>query len=144
MQQSKSEIPEQFHSLFFLACQCKNAAIQRCENPSSGAREGEQISIGNLPMPDDWFQLGERIQKTEVRRPEFMLGQSGDAFQQCDCFARRDSVSREFGITRNSDEPDLCERAGAKTGVALPGKPLLRCGIVDVRRPCQGDQQVDV
>ena len=122
-----------------------NLSIQRRQACRPFPRERQEVRVGHLAMPGDPQAVGKRCRHAiNVVGPEFVTVHGGHVLQQGECLGRRYRVGRERWIGRQPDEPELGHRAGRPARRGFPFEPCVRNVVVDVRRPCKCEQQVEI
>ena len=120
-------------------------AIERRQASLPFPRKREKVRVGHLAMPGDPQAVAKRCRHAiDVVGPGFVAVHGCDVPQQGERLGRRYSVGRELWIGRQADEPELGQRAGRPARRSFPFEPCVRNVMVDVRRPCKGEQQVEI
>ena len=120
-------------------------AIESCKPPSSGERESEQVGVHELSVAGQMLAKDE-LRRTErgVVRPEDVARYQGHFFQEGDGLGRLSGVGQDAIIGGNSHESCLRQRACRPAiGSRLP-EPTMGRLVMNVVRPRQRDQDVDV
>src|SRR4029077_5340021 len=84
------------------------------------------------------------LEQTHIIGPELMMGVLQSGLKYFECLRWRDRVAREGRVRQDPDERRLREGAGRPTGLGVICKPVLHAGVSFVRRPHQGQEDVDI
>src|SRR6185436_4736929 len=107
--------------------------------------QGEEMSVRNLTVADE----ADFIQKfrgscRDVVVPENMMRKSHDPAQEVDRFLRALRIRDDGRIGGDADKTALCDRACGPTCRLAPAKPGESGLMMDMGRPCESYEQVDV
>lgn len=105
----------------------------------------QQVRIGDLPVTGQPLEphLGRPCQ-IEVVRPELVPGEIGDGPQDRRRFPRRSRVGKDLPIRGNADEAGLRDGSSRPRGGRSVGEPVDRTTMMNVGRPRERHQHVDV
>src|SRR5258708_31720682 len=103
------------------------------------------MRVGDLPMPEEFGFVDEIARSNrDVVLPENMVSQSDDSAQKRDCLTRRARLGKNSRVRRDSHESAFRQGAGGPTRLVVLLEPAQRSPVMDMIRPCESDQKIDV
>lgn len=103
------------------------------------------MCVADLAMPDNQSFIELRTyHAANVIGPKLVPFQPGDLVEQLDGHNGHDRMGYDRRVRGDPDKAALRSWAGRPAEGLVLREPCVRSGVVDVGRPGQGDQDVDV
>ena len=125
--------------------QASDPSVQSRQHATPTFRQGEKVGIRDLPVADERDIIQKfRGRDGNIVLPEDVVRKSHDATQQANGFLRALGVRYRGRIGRHPHKTALRERAGGPTGRLVSPKPSESGVMMDVSRPGERNEQIDV
>ncbi len=122
-----------------------DTAVQCRQTARARPCKAQQVGIGYLTMAIDPNAGRERGRRAIYAiGPELVAAHGGHVLQQGKRLDRRNRVRSERGVGRQPDKSELRHRTGSPVRRALSFEPCVRGIVMDMRRPCQGEQEIEI
>lgn len=125
--------------------QAPDRPVQRRQGATTRQGKGEQVRVADLAMPDDQRPVElSAYHAANVICPELVPVHPGDLVQQFDGRSWRYRMGYDRRVRGDSYKAILRRWARRPAEGLVLREPRVRSGVVNVGRPCQRDQNVDV